>query len=229
MKPNLPKRILVTGAQGVLGSQIVDKYLSAGWKVFGTYFTQSKEVPAARESLEWINVDLTDSRWVTTAFAGTEHNSFDAWIHCAGGFRFSTVENTTDEDLNFLLNLNLKSAFYLARELVPAMKKKNYGRIVFISSRATLGAGVGMAAYAASKAGLNALTAALAEEVKSFDININSVLPTVIDTPTNRKDMPNEDFSKWVTPEQLAEIIWSLTTSWGKPIHGALIPVSGRL
>jgi len=241
MKLNLPKRILVTGAQGTLGSEIVNIYLEAGCKVVGTYFSPSKEVPASRESLEWIQVDLTDSRWVRTTFSeqGQAHgqnggrsspqSGFDAWIHCAGGFRFSTVEQTTDGDLDFLLNLNLRSAFYLARELVPFMKKKNFGRIVFVSSRATLGAGVGMAAYAASKAGLNILTAALAEEVKAFDITVNSVLPTVIDSPANRKDMPNEDFSKWVSPSQLAEIIFSLTAPWGKPIHGALIPVSGRL
>lgn len=86
-----------------------------------------------------------------------------------------------------------------------------------------------MAAYAASKAGLNILTAALAEEVRPFDITVNSVLPTVIDTPTNRKEMPNGDFSKWVSPAQLADIIFSLTAPWGKPIHGALIPVSGRV
>ena len=241
MKPNQLRRVLVTGAQGALGSEIVDKYLNAGCKVFGTYFTQSKEVPVARESLEWIHVDLTDPRWIRTIFAEQGQTSgqetrrssgqggFDAWIHCAGGFRFSTVEHTTDEDLDFLLNLNLRSAFYLARELVPGMKKKNFGRIIFISSRATLGAGLGMAAYAASKAGLNVLTAALAEEVKAFDITVNSVLPTVIDSPANRKNMPNEDFSKWVSPAQLADIIFSLTTPWGKPIHGALIPVSGRL
>ncbi|MEO5971478.1 MAG: SDR family NAD(P)-dependent oxidoreductase [Bdellovibrionia bacterium] len=227
MKPNLQKKVLVTGAQGALGSEIVDKYLNAGCKVFGTYFNQTQEQPASRESLEWIHVDLTDSRWVTKIFG--ERSGFDTWIHCAGGFRFSTVEQTTVEDLDFLLNLNLKSAFYLARELVPGMKKKNFGRIVFVSSRATLGAGVGMAAYAASKAGLNVLTAALAEEVKAFDITVNSVLPTVIDTSVNRKNMPNEDFSKWVSPAQLTDIIFSLTTPWGNPIHGALIPVSGRL
>lgn len=127
MKVNLPKRVLVTGAQGALGSWVVDKYLSAGCKVFATYFTQSKDVPAARESLEWIHVDLTDARWVRTTFAEQEEkgqSSYDAWIHCAGGFRFSTVEQTTDEDLDFLFNLNLRSAFYLARELVPGMKRR---------------------------------------------------------------------------------------------------------
>jgi NAD(P)-dependent dehydrogenase (short-subunit alcohol dehydrogenase family) len=86
-----------------------------------------------------------------------------------------------------------------------------------------------MSVYSATKAALNALTASLAEETKSYDINVNAVLPSIIDTPANRKDMPKADISKWVTPEALAEIIFSLTQPWGKPIHGALIPVAGRV
>ena len=109
------------------------------------------------------------------------------------------------------------------------MKKKNFGRMVFISARSTFQPGAGVGAYSASKSGLNMLVSSLAEEVKEFNINVNAILPTVIDTPSNRSGMPKADFSKWVKPEQLAEIIFSLTSTWGDPVHGALIPVSGRV
>jgi NAD(P)-dependent dehydrogenase (short-subunit alcohol dehydrogenase family) len=115
------------------------------------------------------------------------------------------------------------------RELLPPMKKRGFGRIVLVSARATLNPPAGMSAYAASKAGLNALVSSVAEELKDFDININAVMPSMIDTLANRRDMPKADFKKWVSPDALAEIIFSLTQPWGKPIHGALIPVAGRL
>jgi NAD(P)-dependent dehydrogenase (short-subunit alcohol dehydrogenase family) len=150
-------------------------------------------------------------------------------VHCAGGFRYAPIDQLEDKDLQFLIDANLRSSFYLVRALLPEMKKKNFGRLVLISSKSTLQAPAGLSAYAASKVGLNALVSAVAEEVKSFDININAVMPTVIDTPANRRDMPKADFSSWVSPAQLAEIIFSLTQPWGKPIHGALIPVAGRV
>jgi NAD(P)-dependent dehydrogenase (short-subunit alcohol dehydrogenase family) len=139
------------------------------------------------------------------------------------------ADQISDADIDFLINANLKSGLVLARELLPGMKKKNFGRMVFVSARATMAPGVGVGAYAASKAGLNMLVGSIAEETKEFDINVNAVLPTIIDTPINRSDMPGSDFSKWVKPEEISEIVYSLTSPWGKPIHGALIPVAGRL
>jgi NAD(P)-dependent dehydrogenase (short-subunit alcohol dehydrogenase family) len=193
--------------------------------VIGTY--HSKAGPA-RAGLEWVQADLGKPTSVR-GIAG-KIRSADAWIHCAGGFRWAKAEDVRDEDIDFLIDANLKSALLLARELVPAMKERGFGRIVLVSTRATLQPpGAGMGAYAATKAGLNQLVLSLAEEVRAQDINVNAVMPTVIDTPANRKDMPGADFSAWVTPAQLAEIVFGLTQEWGKPIHGALIPVAGRL
>ncbi len=220
------KKVLLTGANGVLGFSVAEKFLQTGLDVTGVFHKSLDPVHQKWSSIHWAQVDLTDSQAVSAAFS---NQSFDIWVHCAGGFRFSTVEQIRDDDLDFLINTNLKSAFFLARELIPGMKKRNFGRIVFISSRATFQPGQGMAAYAASKAGLNMLTSALAEETKAFDITVNAVLPTVIDTPSNRREMPQANFSDWVQPGQLADIIFSLTSSLGKPIHGALIPVAGRL
>ena len=220
------KKILVTGAQGALGTHVVQRFLNGGCEVIGTYLKKMNPNIIKHPKLEWLDVDITDSQAVHNAMDG---KSFDGVIHCAGGFRFATVENTSDDALDFLLNTNLRSTFYLLREILPRMKKQNFGRIILISSRATLLPTAGMSAYEASKSGLNMLVGSLAEEVKEFDINVNALLPTVIDTPANRKDMSQADFKKWVKPEEIAEIAFSLTQDFGKPIHGALIPVSGRV
>ncbi len=241
-----PKKILVTGADGALGGAVVKRFLKANCEVLATYLkqpgkpenlqpehlrdvkvTESNANPTKYGDANWIQMDLTDSSSVKNGVASI--GSIDALIHCAGGFRFLKVDETDDESLNFLFNTNLKSAFLLSREVLPSMKKKNFGRIVFISSRSTFNPPAGMAAYTASKAGINMLTASLADEVRSFNINVNAVLPTVLNTPANQKDMPKADFSSWVPLDELAEIIFMLTQPWGKSINGALIPVAGRL
>lgn len=224
--PGIRQKILVTGANGALGKAVVSRFLSAGWKVTGTQFSATPSSDLNLPSnVQWLKVDLTNSAEVKKVFADAE---FDAVIHCAGGFRFAPVDELADEDLHFLLATNLSSAFYLVRSILPKMKKNNFGRIVFISSSATMQPGAGMAAYAASKAGLNSLTHSLAKEVQSFDITVNAVLPSVIDTAENRRAMPKADFSKWVPPEELANFIFTLISPIGKSIHGALIPVVGR-
>jgi len=226
MKSSAIKKVLITGAQGALGIHVLNKFLQSGHEVTGSFFPTMMDHAPQSELLRWVKVDLTDPKAVKAAF---QNDPFDILVHCAGGFRYATIEQTTDEDLDFLLNVNLRSAFHLVRELIPGMKKRNFGRIVFVSARATLQPGAGMGPYAASKSGLNTLTSTLTEETKAFDITVNAVLPTVIDTPTNRKDMPQANFSDWVPPTELADIIFSLTSPWGRSVRGSLIPVSGRL
>jgi NAD(P)-dependent dehydrogenase (short-subunit alcohol dehydrogenase family) len=217
--------VFVTGAEGVLGGAVAARFLENGCEVLGTYH---RAPGPERPGLTWLKLDLGDVQGVRAA--GAELRRADAWIHCAGGFRWAKAEEATDADLEFLISANLKSALLLSREILPGMKQRGFGRIVLVSSRATVQPpGAGMSAYAATKAGLNQLVLSVADEVKALDININAVLPSVIDTPANRKDMAGSDFSSWVTPAQLSEIIFSLTQPWGKPIHGALIPVSGRV
>lgn len=218
------KTVLITGAAGALGSQVLARYQRAGQPIVALHHGQAPE--GTPGDVRWIRADLTDPASVHEALQALH---VDQLVHCAGGFRFAQADQTSDEDLDFLIDTNLKSAFYLVRELLPRMKERNYGRLVFVSSKATLSSPAGMAAYGASKAGLNALVSSLAEETRKYDINVNAVLPTVIDTPANRRDMPKADFSQWVAPESLAEVIFSLTDAWGKPIHGALLPVAGRL
>lgn len=223
----IPRSVVVTGAQGALGVHVVNRYLKEGCDVIG--ISRSSQRPSFETknsgTLRWISVDVSDSSEVKEKFP----SDVDVLIHCAGGFRFVATDQFTDDDLDFLMNTNLKSALLLTRQVLPRMKERNFGRIVFVGAKATLSPTAGMGLYTASKAGLNALTASLADEVRHFDINVNTILPSIIDTPANRNDMPHADFSTWVSPSDLAEIIFSFTQPWGKSINGALIPVGGRV
>lgn len=219
--------VLITGAEGALGSVVRKRFATAGYQVIGTYHPGGTPPTSEDSATRFIKVDLANSATVHQTISSL--GDIDVLVHCAGGFRYAQVENTSDDDLDFLFNSNLRSSFLLLRELLPSMKKRNFGRIVLISSKATLQAPAGMSAYCAAKAGINALVSSAAEEVKAFDINVNAVMPTVIDTPANRRDMPKANFASWVTPNELAEIIFSLTQPFGKPVHGALIPISGRI
>lgn len=212
-----------------MGGAVVDRFLSGGSTVIATYLKEAAGHWPKSEKLIPVRMDVTDASSVRQGLAAVAARGLDGWIHCAGGFRFSQVDQVTDEDLDFLLNLNFKSAFLLAREILPGMKQRNFGRIVFVGARATLQPGAGMGLYAASKAALNMLTLSLAEEVRKSNITVNAVLPSIIDTPANRRDMPGADFSSWVSRESLAEILFSLTQGMGDSIHGALIPVAGRV
>jgi len=219
------KRVVITGVNGALGKIVAKKYMDSGIRVIGMDVVKSTE--SKSEKMDFMTVDLANSESIRKALQSVQ---VDALVHCAGGFRYAKVDETSDADLDFLWNANLRSSFCLVRELLPGMKKQNFGRIAFISAKGTLlQGGAGLSAYAASKAGINMLVTSLAEEVKDNNINVNAVLPTIIDTPANRSAMPQSDFSKWVKPEELAEIIYALTTPLGNPIHGALIPVSGRV
>ncbi len=219
------KRVLVTGAEGILGGAVARRFRASGCEVIGTCFGAP---PAGDHAWQWLRLDAADPQAVQSVLP--QIASVDAWVHCAGGFRWAKADEISDDAIEFLLGSNLKSALYLARALLPGMKKRGFGRIVFVSSKATLqGAGAGLGAYAASKAGINQIVSALADETRSYDINVNAVLPSVIDTPANRKDMGDADAAKWVKPEALAEVIYSLTQPAMQPVHGALIPVAGRV
>lgn len=229
MNERTPKVALVTGAEGFLGTAVRERFLSAGCEVLGLHHPDAKkEQLPARDRLSWVPCDLGDSQSVHKAIS-PYLNRIDALIHCAGGFRYGMIGELTDDDLKFLLDGNLRAAIFLLRELIPSMKTRGFGRVAIVSARASLQAPKGMAAYAAAKAGLNALVASVADEVRKHDINVNAVLPSMLDTPANRQSMPEADPSDWVRTEALAEIIFGLTQPSANPINGALIPVSGRV
>jgi len=232
------KVVLVTGGTGGLGREVTMAFLEAGATVVVTY--QAAEEFAAVVSAAQrigaappigVGVDVTDAPAVEKLIAEitAKHGRLDILVNTVGGYAGGTSLWEVDpRTYDKMLQLNLQAGFVLARAVVPQMIKQNRGWIVNIASKAAFEHAAGGALYAASKAAALALMDSLAADVKPFNINVNSVLPSIIDTAANRKAMPGADFSKWPKPEEIARVILFLCSEEGRVIHGAAIPVYGR-
>jgi NAD(P)-dependent dehydrogenase (short-subunit alcohol dehydrogenase family) len=227
------KVIIVTGALGALGKVVAQAALARGARVAGVDHAQA-QTPATANRIEFGGVDLSDAAQAKTAIdaAASHFGRLDALINIAGGFAFETVaEGDSKGDSNTwqrMYTLNVATALNASRAALSHLTSAGAGRIVNLGAMGALQAGAGMGAYAASKAGVHRLTEALAAEWKG-KITVNAVLPSIIDTAANRASMPNADFAKWVTPQELAEVILFLASDAASAVTGALIPVSGRV
>jgi NAD(P)-dependent dehydrogenase (short-subunit alcohol dehydrogenase family) len=152
----------------------------------------------------------------------------DVLVNVAGGFRWEKIADGDIETWDSLYSMNLRSAVVACRSALPAMFERGSGRIINIGAGAAAKAGLGMGAYAASKAGVQRLTEALSEEVKDRNITVNAILPGIIDTHRNRLDMPKADFTRWVSPDAIATVILFLASEDSAAVTGAAIPVFGR-
>jgi 3-oxoacyl-[acyl-carrier protein] reductase len=223
------KVIVVTGALGALGKVVAASALARGARVAGVDHAAS-QVAAAPNRIELGGVDLTDATQARTAIdaAASHFGKLDALINIAGGFAFETIAEGDPTTWQRMYALNVLTALNASRSAIPHLAASGSGRIVNVGAMGALQAGAGMGAYAASKAGVHRLTEALAAEWKG-KITVNAVLPSIIDTPANRASMPNADFGKWVTPEELANVILFLASDAASAVTGALLPVSGRV
>ncbi|UGX98805.1 SDR family oxidoreductase [Bradyrhizobium barranii subsp. barranii] len=223
------KVLIVTGALGALGKVVAETALARGARVAGIDYAPS-QMSATPERIEIGGVDLSDPAQAKTAVeAAAKHfGSLDALINIAGGFAFETVGDGDIKTWQRMHALNVLTALNTSRAALPHLAASGAGRIVNIGAMGALQAGSGMGPYAASKAGVHRLTEALANESKG-KVTVNAVLPSIIDTKANRADMPKADFSKWVTPQELAEVILFLASDAASGVTGALIPVSGRV
>ena len=219
--------VAVTGAAGALGSKTVEILAAGGWTVVGI---DLGKVASDGVALALGGVDLTDEAAVGVAAARIEKElgRLDGLVNIAGGFSWETVADGSVATWDRLYAMNVRTALIASRALLP-MLRASHGAIVNIGAAASVKAGVGMGAYAASKSGVARLTEALAEELKEEGVRVNAILPSIIDTPTNRADMPDADVAKWVSPAQLAGVVAFLLSSDAMPITGALIPVTGRV
>ena len=233
------KVAIVTGATGALGKVVAKALLDQGARVVSTHRGEerlkelSDFVGSFKNMLVSVQADVTNEDSVQALFQEviSKYGRVDILLNIVGAFRGGAeVVNTKVSDWDFMMNVNLKSAFLCSKAALPHMMKQNYGKIISVSSRtaAEKRYRIKDGAYAVSKAGIIVLTEIIAEEVKKYDINVNCILPSTIDTPDNRRDFPNADFSKWVKPEQIAEVILFLVSDESKTISGASIPVYGK-
>lgn len=223
------KVIIVTGALGALGKVVAETAQSRGARIAGIDHAPS-QLPATPARIVMGGVDLSDPAQATTAVetAAKHFGRLDALINIAGGFAFETVGDGDIATWQRMHALNVLTALNASRAALPHLAASSGGRIVNIGAMGALQAGSGMGPYAASKAGVHRLTEALANEWKG-KVTVNAVLPSIIDTAANRADMPKADFSKWVTPQELAEVILFLASEAASGVTGALIPVGGRV
>jgi len=223
------KVIVVTGAFGALGKVVVETALARGARVAGVDHATA-QAAATAERIEIGGVDLSDAAQAKAAIdAAVKHfGKLDALINIAGGFTFETVADGNPSSWQRMYALNVLTALNASRAAMAHLAASAAGRIVNIGAMGALQAGAGMGAYAASKAGVHRLTEALAAEWKG-KITVNAVLPSIIDTSANRASMPNADFSKWVAPRELADVILFLASDAASAVTGALIPVAGRV
>ncbi|MDP1601482.1 SDR family NAD(P)-dependent oxidoreductase [Phenylobacterium sp.] len=223
----------ITGASGVLGSAVAKAAAERGARVALIDFADHAEVlkDCGPDALMLGGVDLTDAVAASAAIdaVADRFGGLDALINVAGGFKWETLENSLMAGWHRLFLMNVQTAANSSRAAIPYLRRSAAGRIVNIGANGALKAAAGMGPYAASKAGVHALTESLAEELKADGITVNAVLPSIIDTPTNRADMPKADFASWVSPSELAAAILFLASEEASAITGALLPVTGRV
>lgn len=223
--------VLITGACGNLGRAVAAAFQGRRLALLDRDESALRQAFGGESGGQLLLAcDLLDAGAVAAAVARATGRLGPIGVLCnvAGGFRMGeTVHETSDAAWDFLMGLNVKSVLHMARAVVPGMLAAGGGAIVNIGAAAAARGGAQMGAYSASKSALARLTESMAAELRERSVNVNCVLPTILDTPENRKDMPKADFARWVAPADLAAVIAFLASPAAKAIHGASIPVAG--
>lgn len=227
--------VLITGAAGNLGRATAQAFWAAGARLA----LADRNVAALAEAFAaWrgercllAEVDLFQETAVAHLVTQVmqQFGRIDVLVNVAGGFTMGPpVHETGSDTWEFMLNLNARSVFYMSRAVIPHMLAQGSGKIVNVAARAALEGKAKMAPYVVSKSAVIRLTESMAAELKDAGINVNCILPGTIDTPQNRAEMPKADFSKWVAPEALADVILFLASDAARAVTGAAVPVYGR-
>jgi NAD(P)-dependent dehydrogenase (short-subunit alcohol dehydrogenase family) len=217
------KVVIVTGAFGVLGRAVVEAAKARGARVAAIDYAQGQ----ADADFSRGGVDLASPEAAAEAIdaAAAALGRVDALINVAGGFTWEPVGDGDPATWERLWAMNVRTTLNATRAALPYLTESG-GRIVNVGAAGAVKAGHGMAAYAASKSGVHRLTESLADELKG-KVAVNAVLPSILDTPTNRADMPDADPSTWVAPADLAAVILFLASDEARAVTGALVPVTG--
>lgn len=226
------KVVLITGGTGALGRMLVKKFLNSGAVTISSFHNEkdAEKLKIENSKVELIELDMLQEEQLLERIPKLvkKFGTVDILVNVVGGYLGGKSTNDLSEaEWDKMMNLNLKSAFLISKHVIPVMVSGKGGKIVHISSRTGQKSEGGDSAYAASKAGLIRFVESAAQEFKDSGININCILPTTIDTDANRKAMPNSDFSKWLSTEDLANVILFLCSSGARVINGSAIPTYG--
>jgi len=228
--------VVVTGATGFLGSAVSKAFVDAGATVVGVYVVDD-ELPFFRKTLsgdakgvvlEKADVTKEGEMDRVASKVVRRFRRIDALVNTVGGYMAGTVEDTTADAFDRAFTLNLRSAFLACKAVIPTMRNQKRGKIVNVSTRTALRGEAEAFLYAASKSGVNRLTEALAEELMDVNVQVNCVMPSVMDTPANRGWMSKAQIAKAVKTEEVARVIRWLCSKEADPISGAAIPIYGR-
>jgi NAD(P)-dependent dehydrogenase (short-subunit alcohol dehydrogenase family) len=225
------RKIVITGAFGALGSKVSAAVRAAGANVACIDHSATARAPDSLSNcvvIGGVDLSLPDSAAAALQAAAKQMGGLDGLVNIAGGFRWEKVAGGGIATWDQLYNINLRTAVNAVQAALPLLGNE-HGRIVSVGAAGSIKAGTGMGAYAASKAGIAKLTEALADELKDKGITVNAILPSIIDTPVNRADMPDADPARWVKPEQIADLVVFLLSDRSSAITGALIPIVGRV
>lgn len=221
------KTVVITGANGGLGKSVAARARSLGAElVLLDVAFAPEELQRSDAGITRYAVDLTSAEATRQCFERI--GRLDCLFNLAGGFDMGPpVHEITDQQWDFLFKINVTTLHNAVRAAVPMLLAQGRGAIVNVGALGALKGQAGMGGYCASKSVVMRLTESLSEELKHKGINVNAVLPSLIDTPRNRADMPDADFSKWVSPDDLANVICFLASDAARAVHGALVPVTG--
>jgi NAD(P)-dependent dehydrogenase (short-subunit alcohol dehydrogenase family) len=223
------KVVLVTGANGGLGVSVTQSFLNAGATVIGTARKISQS-DFSSSNFTALPADISSADGATSLVdqVVARFGKLHVLAHTVGGFAGGqSITETDDAIFGRMLDVNLNTVFYMLRAAIPLLRQSGGGRIIAIGSRAALEPGASVGAYSASKAAMVSLIRTAALENKDAGMTANVILPGTMDTPTNRKAMPNADFSRWVRPATVAGLVTWLAGDAGKDVNGAVIPVYG--
>jgi NAD(P)-dependent dehydrogenase (short-subunit alcohol dehydrogenase family) len=225
------KVFIATGAFGALGQAVTDCLMSYGAKLalLGRRPTVGVVYPAGALVYSGVDVSRQDAVAEVVGQVFKETGRIDGLLNLAGGFQWGKLEGGTLEIWDSMFRANLLTAAASCQAVLPYLLRGKSGSIVNVGAMGAIKAASGMGAYAASKAGVLKLTEALADELKDHGITVNAVLPSILDTPPNRADMPDADFTRWVSPRALAEVIAFLVSDAARAVSGAALPVAGRV
>jgi NAD(P)-dependent dehydrogenase (short-subunit alcohol dehydrogenase family) len=228
------RTVMITGASGNLGRAVAETFASQGANLVLVDLDRARLEQAygadhPQRLLAPANLLDKDQLAGAVAAAVERFKGIDVLCNVAGGFRMgSPVHETSDRDWDFLLDINARSMLNTVRAVVPLMLKAGGGKVVSIAANSAQRGVAQMGAYCASKDVVIRLTESMAAELRDSNINVNCVMPSIIDTPENRAAMPGADASRWVTPGALADVIAFLASDAARAVHGAALPVVGR-